>query len=461
MVIFGGWDGSNALNDVWALSLSGTPTWTQLTPAGSLPEARYDQSAIYDAASDRMVVFGGWTGSTYFNDAWALSLSGIPAWTELAAMGTPPSARYGHSAVFDGVRDRMVVFGGATGTNQSSSETWALSLSGTPAWSQLTPAGSPPTARDGQSALYDAASDRVVMFGGKSGSTYFNDSWALSLSGTMAWTQLAATGTPPSARYGHSSVYDPSRGRMVMFGGIGGSGQSNNDLWALSLVGAPTWSTLSPGGGPPSDRQGQVAIYDPISDRMIIFGGQWYPDYYDSSPARPLGDLWALSLTGTPTWTVLASTGLSPDPRCYLCAIYDPVRDRMVLFGGDDSEGYHDSLVNDVWALSLSGTPAWTQLAPAGTPPVARRGQSGIYDPVRDRMIVFGGEDDNGTILGDVWSLSFAGSPAWSELTPTGLSRGPREYLSTIYDPAQDRMVTWTVPILRASDHDRFAAVMG
>ena len=243
MLIFGGWDESNALNDVWALSLSGTPTWTQLTPAGSLPEARYDQSAIYDAARDRIVVLlGDRAGSTYLNDAWALSLSGIPDWTELVATGTPPSARYGHSAVFDGVRDRMLPFGGATGPSQSSNETCStMSLSDTPAWTQLAPrAGSPPIARNGHSAIYDAASDRVVMHGGKSGSTYFNDSWALSLSGTMAWTQLAATGTPPSARYGHSSVYDPSRGRMVMFGGIGGSGQSTNDLWALSLAGAPT-----------------------------------------------------------------------------------------------------------------------------------------------------------------------------------------------------------------------------
>ena len=49
-------------------------------------------------------------------------------------------------------------------------------------------------------------------------------------------------------------------------------------------------------------------------------------------------------------------------------AVYDPVRDRMVgyYFPG---LGYP---LNDVWALSLAGTPTWTQLTPTGTPPSAR-----------------------------------------------------------------------------------------
>ena len=57
----------------------------------------------------------------------------------------------------------------------------------------------------------------------------------------------------------------------------------------------------------------------------------------------------------------------------------------------------------DVWALSLGSGPAWTELVPAGTPPGARAGHSTIYDPVRDRMVVFGGADPYH--LNDVWAL--------------------------------------------------------
>ena len=46
-------------------------------------------------------------------------------------------------------------------------------------------------------------------------------------------------------------------------------------------------------------------------------------------------------------------------------AIYDNARARMVIFGGYDEYDYLSR--DDVWALSLSGTPAWTQLAPCSS----------------------------------------------------------------------------------------------
>jgi hypothetical protein len=52
-------------------------------------------------------------------------------------------------------------------------------------------------------------------------------------------------------------------------------------------------------------------------------------------------------------------------------AIYDPVRDRMLVFGGCDASL---APLNDVWALSLAGTPVWTHLAPSGTPPTLALG---------------------------------------------------------------------------------------
>jgi hypothetical protein len=43
----------------------------------------------------------------------------------------------------------------------------------------------------------------------------------------------------------HSAIYDPVRDRMVVFGGFDGLGNLHNDVWVLSLAGAPTWSLLS------------------------------------------------------------------------------------------------------------------------------------------------------------------------------------------------------------------------
>jgi hypothetical protein len=137
------------------------------------------------------------------------------------------------------------------------------------------------------------------------------------------------------------------------------------------------WNLLS---GP--ERFASSAIYDPVRDRMLVFG---------STRGGFLNDVWALSLAGAPTWTKLTPTGTPPGGRIFQSAIYDSARDRMVVFGGYYYDG-SDHYLNDVWALSLAGTPAWTQLTPSGTPPTARCYHSAIYDPVRDRMVVFGGK---------------------------------------------------------------------
>src|SRR5262245_63283536 len=141
MVVFGGDDGTSR-NDVWALSLSGSPAWSALAPAGSLPPVRYSHTAIYDPVRDRMVVFGGSDGTSRLNDVWALSLAGSPAWSALSPAGSPPSARGGHTAIYDPVRDRVVEFGGYDGTSRI--DGWGLLLLGRPAWSGLAPAGSRP-----------------------------------------------------------------------------------------------------------------------------------------------------------------------------------------------------------------------------------------------------------------------------------------------------------------------------
>jgi hypothetical protein len=424
MVIFGGSDGTVLYDEVWALALAGRPAWTQLTPTGTPPSARSSHSAIYDPVRDRMVVFGGYKNNGYLNDAWALSLAGTPAWTQLAPTGTPPVTRWGHSAIYDPVRGRMVVFGGYVFGGQEVNDVWALSLADTPAWTQLTPTGTPPSGRCDHSAIYDPVRDRMVMFGGVN--PFLNDVWALSLAGTPAWTQLTPAGTLVSVRSSHSAIYDPVRDRMVVFAGVYKSSPWYlGDIWSLSLAGTPTWTQLTPTGTPPSARGYHSAIYDPVRNRMVVFGG--YGGSY-------LNDVWTLSLGDTPAWMQLTPTGALPSGRCNHSAIYDPVRDRMVVFGG----GGPNSL-NEVWALSLAGTPAWTQLMPAGTPPSARGAHSAIYDPVRDCMIIFGGRSVSN--LNDVWTLSLADTPAWTQVTPAGTPPSERYYHSAIYDPVRDRMV--------------------
>ena len=494
MIVFGGYSHRTETyhNDVWALSLAGAPVWTQLQPSGPLPAGRLEHSAVYDPVQDRIVVFGGMSlGQPARSDLWSLNLAGVPAWSELTAAGPSPGGRSSHSAVYDPLRSRMIVFGGSTPPHLLSNQAWSLSLGDSITWSLIGATSTPP-ARTRHAAVFDPARDRMLVYGGHDGARMLGDVLFLSLSGAEpAWHALAASGTAPSARnapsaayapdgdrllvFGgadplqrndawelpleealcvwreltpsavpplprekHSATYDPTGDRMIVVGGSRNSMDVHGDVWALSLAGHTSWAELSPAGIPLPARCGHSAILDPIRHRLVLFGGNL------SALANAMNDVWTLSLSGAPEWTQLPPAGVPPRGRAFHSAVYDPVRDRMLVFGGMDST-FHGR--GDVWALSLGEAPVWTELNPTGTAPPPRCGQSAIYDPVRDRIVIFGGNAGPsafpGVTYGDVWALSLSGLPAWSALTPPGTAPSPRASHSAIYDPIRDRMLVY------------------
>ena len=432
VLFFGGWyydtiaEESVYLDEVWELALSPAPAWTLLTPAGTPPSGRRHHTAVYDPSADRMIVFGGNDGTSDRNDVWALSLTGSGAWTQLTPAGTPPTARINASAVVDTLRSDMVLFGGS-----NTNEVWVLELSGAPVWSQVTPAGTPPSGRSGHGAVLDAAGDRMVIFAGGTGFfNNLNDAWSLALGATPAWTQLTPGGSPPSPRGECVTVWDDARSRMVAFGGrLNSSPYRTNEVWSLDLGGAETWALLDTGSFPPR-RNGAAFCHDPVRNRMLVFGG---------SDGSYLGDLWAMDLN-TNNWEEIVPSGTPPAPRSHASMVFDSANDRAILFAGGTSQGY----MNDVWELAFDPVPAWTQLAPSGTPPALRSATGAIYDPIRQRLLIFGGVGQaTPTRYNDVWSLSLGAGPTWMQLLPSGTPPSTRGGPRCVWDPVRDRMIVY------------------
>jgi N-acetylneuraminic acid mutarotase len=450
MLVFGGGYNNGTpqyLNDVWALSLA-NDVWTQLATAGVPPHGRYAHSAIYDPLQDAMVCFGGYYfqgASNYVNDVWSLSFgTDSSRWSLLPAAGTPPAGRAGHTAVWDRRRDRMVVFGGDywNGSYHFLDDAWTIQLGRDSAsWTPVTTPATSPPARSGHAAIYDPVRDSMLVCMGYSydgAYTFHADVWTLSLSGTTGWSVWDPVGSPPPGRDRFSAVCDPLRDRVLVFGGhcFDGSERYFADVWALTPAAVPGWSPLAPAGAPPASRLGHSAVLDPVRDRMLVFGGYYYDGAY-----HYLNDVWALKLGDSPEWVQLAPAGTPPSARSGHVAVYDPLRDRMLVFGGYSFDGaYHYS--NEVWALSLGGTPAWTQIIPAGDAPPARAGHAALYDPVRDRLVLSGGYYFDGAshYLADLWALSLGGTPAWTQLAPAGFGRAGH---SLVYDALGDRAVVF------------------
>jgi len=278
------------------------------------------------------------------------------------------------------------------------------------------------------------------MFGGQAClAVAFNDVWSLSLADPPAWSLVSTTGTRPAPRKESAAVYDPIRDRLVIFGGYEiSAGVMHNDVWALSLSDPPTWQKLSTAAEAPAPRQAATLIYDPIDDRLVVFGGS------DGEIGCVLGDTWTFSFE-THTWQQLAVAGEQPGAR-FTTGVYDSTDHRMLIYGGGtsliaDCGPYQE--YTDTWQLSLSGQPTWSLIPTSGSPAAPIQSVS-VYDPVNHAMWLFGGWSCCYTTYDDTYLLALAGEPTWLLVPTVGVptdSSGSIWQFKGVYDPERHRIL--------------------
>ncbi len=217
MVMFGGQSGYNDfgtanLNDLWAYAYD-TQTWSTLTAIGTAPSPRGGGASVWDPAGDRILFLCGATdGFIVVDEVWSLSLSGTPQWELLAPTGTPPSARWLNSAAYDPRRNRVLMFGGDGGLPD---ELWELDLSGpSPAWSQIVVPGGPSMNR--AVALVDSTRDQLIVVGLQPSYPYSTQLWTLSFSGAPQWTRWEPASGVPQMDPGFRAVFDQARDRVIL-----------------------------------------------------------------------------------------------------------------------------------------------------------------------------------------------------------------------------------------------------
>jgi hypothetical protein len=457
LIIYGGDVNGVDFGDVWVLSnangTGGSAVWSQLSPTGTAPMARTGHSAVYDSVHDRMTIFGGFYKTTTLSDTFVLTfangIGGTPSWTKITPTGTAPTLGY-HTAVYDSSANAMYVFAGSSSAKKLAADDHAFILrnangSGTSAWTR----GGPAT-RYAQSMFYDSVSNGMFVFAGQHAltNTNFNDYWELNGaigSNNLNWVSVVVSGTHPANRGGHIGIYDSGSNRLMVFGGAKGfPAPCANDYWVMTgannVVGAkPTWISKTIAGTLPAARSHHTGVYDPTTNRLIVFGGFNCQSAY-------FNDVWVLSnanaLSAAPAWTQLSPTGVGPSPRQSSSAIYNSTTNTMTVYGGDAG----GAPFGDIWVLSNAngngGTPVWTQVTPSNSGPVARSGHSATYDVQNNLMTVDGGWDGT-NLLGDTWVLSSAngqgGTAAWTQIVP--LTTAPtRRFHSAAYDPVHNQM---------------------
>ncbi|HEX7197073.1 MAG TPA: hypothetical protein VF364_09615, partial [Candidatus Limnocylindria bacterium] len=148
----------------------------------------------------------------------------------------------------------------------------------TSTWTDETPEGTRPVERCLHGCWWTDEGDLALYAGQTTGVTALDDRWLLS-QGT--WSTVE--GAMPPAR----NLYARSRldGGTLVFGGQAADGSYHDDLWLLSDASADA-TMLTPAADGPGGRAGAELIFDPTRGRALLFGGR------DADGARD--DLWTL-----------------------------------------------------------------------------------------------------------------------------------------------------------------------
>ena len=242
-------------------------------------------------------------------------------------------------------------------------------------WQKVTQDG--PPGRTLGAAAYDDVRDVLVLYGGRpvAMDTCSQETWEWD---GEFWEQVNAL--PPTACDHVKMVYDRSRQKTILFSGRDPSEIPVNETWAWN---GTQWKFLSQEG--PESRGHFGFVYDPSHKQTILYGG------YASMVSD---EFWTWK---DDAWQELDVSG--PGALSHFGMTWNQDENALYLFGGATSVSTFASLTNKTWILKDG---RWEELRPAISP--SRRGGVAMgYDPVRKRLILYGGFDADRNTLSDTW----------------------------------------------------------
>lgn len=298
--------------------------WLRLPVAGPMP--LNDTAIAFDSRRDRVVIYGGITAAIGQQvRTWEFDRR---QWSELVRGSSDMPGR-DRPMIYDSARGLCVVAIGVKSFVYDG-QSW-----------RVEPNISVPPRSWGAAMVYDAAANRAFFHGGF-GSLDSLD--ALSdfhqRNGDSPWIRLAIETIPP--RGSHAMIYDPSRKRIVIFGGESWS-RVFGDTWEWD---GTNWTQIVTPQSPAKRFRTEMAYHEDLGGTILFGGGD-----YSSDPVNPrcYGDTWFYDGV---SWTKLLDTG--PTPRFSHAMVFDSIRRRIVLYGGFGPGGVGGPVsgnFDDTWVL--------------------------------------------------------------------------------------------------------------
>ena len=218
LVLVGGQNAASAFGDTWEWD---GERWIRQSENG--PGPRHMTNGAYDPLRGELVLFGGYhlQEKRLLADTWTWNGS---RWQ--AVTGDGPSARAGHAMGFDPESGSIILIGGTDAEGRPHGDSWSWNGH---AWTRL---GAGPAIIP-NSQLAAVPGGGMATFGGWDGAHAVA---ALFRWQHAAWSRLGIEGGP-EARMEASIGYDAARQKLVLFGGSRENGTKLADVWEFDGTG--------------------------------------------------------------------------------------------------------------------------------------------------------------------------------------------------------------------------------
>ena len=282
VLLFGGTNETDDLNETWIYDY-GDNTWTKRTYSTG-PSARFHHgmAPVYNEA--KVVLFGGNSGSTYFNDTWIYDYN-TDSWTQNKSQPLPPFDIHRYRPASHRSDDKIALFSGGP----LNDDTYVYDVS-SDTWKKLSTTTNPSDRIYHRMATVDGT-DKAVLFSGLIGMNT-NDTWVFDF-GDENWTEKSPATTPLSRfNYGMAPIFGTSK--IMIFGGLAWPTHFD-DAWIydISQGAEGSWFNVTPQAPAikPGPRENGIMVPIFGTNSILLFGGR----YYDGVTTYYLNDTWVYS----------------------------------------------------------------------------------------------------------------------------------------------------------------------
>jgi hypothetical protein len=191
--------------------------------------------------------------------------------------------------------------------------------------------------------------------------------------------------------------HDPVSGHIVTLGGDDDDGTLGLELWSYAVE-TDTWTPIPQAQPLVIGSHYEFFAYDASVDRLVAYAHAW----------KPAGDAYLGRDFEAKTWLFDLRTGTWSDtsavtPPVFTAGLfgqvpaiaYDEAAQRTVLLGQGHAAAYDATA--DRWEILYEGSTA----EDCGTRPECRQMPFMVYDPVNERLVVYGGWTGSGWISPD------------------------------------------------------------